>query len=191
MKNHFDFYIDKGKDPYVQETTKIAEIRDNFGKLRFKVYLIDMFDYHTDTFYDVKYCITVESFCYGLQPQIILKEFKQHFNEAYAFYLKCIDEYKYLVIAETRHFQDIKIYADKIDYHMIEPDCCKNCKWSKHVHTRLCPRDEKFFMPQNDKLVCINHKIFEISHSIKIRDIEPIVSSYGICKYFCRNNKQS
>ena len=44
MIGHFD-----KDEPFVQETTKIAEIRDNFGKLRFKVILIDMFDYYEET----------------------------------------------------------------------------------------------------------------------------------------------
>lgn len=32
------------KDPYIRETTKITEILDSFGKLRFKVFLADMLD---------------------------------------------------------------------------------------------------------------------------------------------------
>ena len=52
--------------PFVQETTKISEIRDNFGKLRFKVFLIDMLDYYEETSIDQRYRISVESYCYSV-----------------------------------------------------------------------------------------------------------------------------
>lgn len=158
-------------DPHVQETTKIAEIRDNFGQLRFKVFLIDMLDYYEEEICkDDNYRITVDSFCYGPGPVTILKEYRRHFGEAYAFYLKCIDEYKHLALAETRDFQDIEIYADKIGYHKVDPKCCRNCKWSKCI--------------QHHKLVCMNNRLFYAARSKFIGDIQPEVAPDGICNYF-------
>lgn len=179
MENHFDHCIDK--DPYVQETTKIAEIRDNFGKLRFKVFLIDFsmesIDCHKKENCNTRYCITVESFCYSLHPVTILKEFRHNFKEAHDFYLTCISQYKHLAIAETRDFRDIKIYADKIGYHKIDPECCKNCKWSKKVRSHCSKND--------DKLICTNHRIFKIMDCQKLEPlIEPIVEHNGICNHF-------
>lgn len=134
--------------------------------------MIDMLDYYDETrCKDDNYRITVDSFFYGPSPVTILKEYRKHFSEAYAFYKKCIDEYKHLALAETRNFQDIEIYADKIKYHIIDPECCKNCKWSK----LLCDKRH---------LVCMNHHLFEVAHSRILGDIEPEVSPYGICKFF-------
>ena len=167
-------------DPYVHETTKVAEILDCFGQMRFKVLMLDI---QVPSQHCKRYCITVESFCYKHSPVVILKEFRQHFCEANELYEKCVKQYKHLAIAETRHFQDIKIYADKIGYHKIDPDCCKNCKWSKMVcrHSHHCYEEQKF--------LCTNHKLFmlECCEDPKLMT-EPIVQSDGICKHYCRNH---
>ena len=172
--------------PYVQETTKIAEIRDSFGQLRFKVFMIDMLDYYEETPLDERYRITVDSFCYGPSPVTILKDFRKHFSEAYAHYLKCIELYTHLAIAETRNFQDIRIYADKIEYHLIDPQCCKNCKWSIKVHEydQHCHCHEDHQTAKGTKYMCMNHELFNVAHSKIISDIEPIVDPNGICKHY-------
>lgn len=200
MEKHFSDCYGKDRmpkcDPYVQETTKIAEIRDSFGQLRFKVFMVDMLDYYEETACDERYRITVDTFCYGPSPITILKEFRKHFSEAYAFYLECVEQYKHLAIAETRSFQDIKIYADKIGYHKIDPECCKNCKWSRkvHEHDHHChchdgcdPHDEH--KHDNNKYMCMNHELFRIAHSKIIHDVEPIVDPYGICKHYADSRK--
>ena len=43
-------------------------------------------------------------------------------------YEENVREYSMIAKVETRHFQDIKIYAEKIGYHRVE-ECCANCRW--------------------------------------------------------------
>ena len=178
------------KDPFVFETTKIAEIRDNFGKLRYKVFMIDMLDYYEEHDRDQRYRITVESFCYGMQPVTILEEFRPTYEIAYDYYKKCIENYKSLVLAETSHFEDINIYAEKIGYHKICPECCATCKFSKPTFDRKPGRPAPF--PHDHKgmhdlaLVCANEDIFKQCAARHVHDIQPRVSKDGICKHYER-----
>jgi hypothetical protein len=42
-------------------------------------------------------------------------------------FAKCVKNYTFLVKAESKPIDNIKIYADKIKYRKIDPDCCMNC----------------------------------------------------------------
>ena len=187
MIGHFD-----KDEPFVQETTKIAEIRDNFGKLRFKVVLIDMFDYYEETCCDQRYRISVESFCYGMQPMTILSEYRSTFHAAYEFYRKSIENYKNLVLAETKDFQDIKIYADRehIKYHIIEPECCANCKWSCEYNygEHGCHDDMHTNFRKRHRLQCMNRNMF-VMPGRRFFDVQPEVAPNGICKQYCDRRK--
>lgn len=179
-----DFFHRLPESAYVQETTKIAEIRDNFGKIRYKVFMIDLLDYYEEHEFDQRYRISVESYIYGIQPQTILVEFRKCFEEAYSFYNKCIQNYKELVIAETRDFQDIWIYADRIEYHKIDPECCATCKWScKAMRNAKCvPCDIK----HNKDLVCMNKNVL-VDSQRRLPDLQPRVDNDGICKFYKRD----
>lgn len=130
-----------------------------------------------------------------MQPVIILEEFRPTYEIAYDYYKRCIENYKSLVLAETSHFEDINIYAEKIRYHKICPECCATCKYSKLVFDR---NPEKFdpFSPDHEcahdlALVCANEDIFKQCAARHVHDIQPKVSKDGICKYYERDDKKS
>ena len=158
-------------DPFVQETSKTSEIRDNFGKVRFKVYLIDMLDYYDEKEdCDDRFVVSVYSLCYSLDPYKILEETFNEPSDAYCFYNKCIENYKHIVQVETKDFQDIAIYAEKINYHKIDPDCCANCKYSrtceadKDCNCHSIPPYGPHHKPRK-RLICMNSRLFTIDNN--------------------------
>ena len=46
----------------------------------------------------------------------------------------CVQRYSSLVNAETKDFNNIEIYKDRIDYRVQKPDCCANCRWCRGCH---------------------------------------------------------
>ncbi len=134
---------------------------------------------------------------------IVLRELMRDFKAAQEFYKKCIKNYRDLVLAETKDFQDIRIYADRpeIQYHKIDPECCANCKWScpykwtepEHGHHDYCcdipghvqVREKRRFV----RLQCLNHEMFKILGR-HIQDIEPEVDPNGICLQYVDKRKK-
>lgn len=62
-----------------------------------------------------------------------------------------VKSYTALVVAETRNVQDISIYANRINYKIVDPNCCKNCRYVKKI-------DSKHGKP---KFVCMNREMFD------------------------------
>ena len=89
-------------------------------------------------------------------------------------YVDNVKEYSLIAKVETKHYQDIKIYAEKIGYHRVEK-CCANCRW---CHRKMSGEPKPFlvrkdkFMPEprhcKEQVVCTNYKIF----AKRITDIE-------------------
>ena len=176
-------------DPFVQETSKTSEIRDNFGKVRFKVYLIDMLDYYDEKEdCDDRFVVSVYSLCYSLDPYKILEETFNEPSDAYCFYNKCIENYKHIVQVETKDFQDIAIYAEKINYHKIDPDCCLNCRFCHNDHTGIhleCHNRNNFVFEPG----CPHDHNHNYYHTDEFLRIFPKVHNNGICDNYKRRNK--
>lgn len=179
----------------VKEVEKTAEIRDNFGFDRFKVYLYSSEEQvvlaedanneagaNTDTASpdngskkSVGWRVTVTA----LLPtdkweQIFDSELFQALADATKCYDENVREYSLIAKVESQHYQDIKIYAEKIGYRKVE-ECCGNCRWCHKKMTgepdKMIVRNDKFMsdpklMPP--KLVCLNYKLF----AKRITDVE-------------------
>lgn len=117
-----------------------------------------MLDYYEEAPKDEEYRISVESYCYGMQPIVVLTEFRRTFDEAKAYYAKCVDNYRALVLAETKNFEDIGIYAERIGYRKISPECCATCKYSQECPDRG-PSDIR--RRRHPRLRCMNSKLFK------------------------------
>ena len=199
-------------DPYIMETTKVAELKDHFGNTRFKVALTD-FDgnapAHDDLVsFDMQFQVTVVSYCYSEDAvTVVCREFDMY-EKAVRFFREMVSRYSALVKAETRDYQDINIYAGKTGYHKICPDCCAVCKWAKAVGKDNC-LFEDWKKNHRGKFLCMNVQLYvpdrrdmqpdcgqhdqyhDFAKSrFHVIDIHPEVDADGICKGFERNSRR-
>lgn len=196
-------------DPHVRESVKVAEIKDDFAMTRFKVILTDFDDFEIapdhDNLrdWDRSYQVEVMSYCYGPDPLVLVsKTFDDH-RVALSFFKQNVAIYTDLVKVETRHYQDIEIYRDRIDYKIA--DCCASCKWAmKNPDPRsrkriVCGNEDLFKLPRPDfnpeepvesdkRMYDINHGHGDCRHSFQ--PVFPEVNSSGICKAFIRYKKE-
>lgn len=203
-KTYFNF--DKSN---VCETSKKAEIKDDFGHTRFTVVLTDFDDLvnyseHDDLRYkDKDFQVEVYSFCYSSDPLILVSESFEKYDAALDFYYKNIELYVNLCKAETRHYQNIHIYANKINYHSIHYKCCENCKW--------CHKLTQNKHNQQTKYLCMNEKLFvadsiyhpeydsaqhsecgpHIYNTLTFKPIHPEVEITCVCDYWESNNEKN
>lgn len=101
-------------------------------------------------------------------------ELLESLAEATRCYDENVREYSLIAKVETKHYQDIKIYAEKIGYHEVE-ECCANCRWChKEPHKGPQPtsiRNDKLLRElksMHQKLVCHNYKLF----AKRVNDVE-------------------
>jgi hypothetical protein len=99
------------------------------------------------------YDVAVISYCYSQSPQLVVNEQYAGYEDAVKAFSKNVNAYTDIVKAETKNWQDISIYADKIGYKTINPDCCANCKYGELSKDGRC-------MHERAKLVCTNSKLF-------------------------------
>lgn len=191
----FDF---KKYNPLSKEVVKVSEIKDFTGDIKFKI-IFSNFKFFgdqndsSDAYYtwlldqtwhdDREYQVVVLSFCVrdNDNPIIIIAKDFFGYNEALAEYYRCCGVYKNLVAAETRGWQDIRLFDEQIHCHKIDPNCCANCKFSRKDHLPfayekntpdLKPKQQFYFKgnecidyprfskkPKDDDLVCTNPDI--------------------------------
>ena len=160
----------------VKEVEKTAEIKDNFGFERFKVYLYaskERIEAQTNDQNDQiteknGWRVTVTSLLVdGNWEPIFDSELFLNLDHASRCYEENVREYSMIAKVETRHFQDIKIYAEKIGYHRVE-ECCANCRWCQLKKTskkdKNLVRIDKFMHDPHQVrcqvAVCTNYKLF-------------------------------
>lgn len=160
----------------VAEVEKTAEIKDNFGFLRFKVYLYETkVQDQADGILKKAFEVSVTSFMYNNEEQTIFTSDPfVWLKDAEKCYEDNAKQYSMIARVETMHYQDIKIYAEKIGYHHVEK-CCSNCRWCKRKHHHggcspiPSPKIPDGFHPRkHEVLVCTNYKLF----TKRLTDIE-------------------
>lgn len=142
---------EKFKSVHTQENNKIADIRDAFNKLWYKVFLIGeerttMADGMLYSIQVVNYTIKDEET--GEITPLVVEEFPKpetvdeitDFKDALKIYDECVSQYTSLVKASTRDLQDINVFKDKIGYSQPELSCCATCK-HLHKHCQTSPFD--------------------------------------------------
>ena len=158
-----------------RETTKVAELKDKFGNTRFKIALTDFDDseypehdnlQHWDTVFQV----TVVSFCCKDEenPIILYEDVFSEFETALKKFNELIEQYRVLLNAETKGWQDITAYSEKINFKKIDPDCCRNCIWAKPL-----PHQQQLFSDwkkHHTRLVCMNPEIAKIENDFQPRE---------------------
>lgn len=168
------------KNPWnVAEVEKTAEIKDNFGFLRFKVYLYTtMVQDQEDRLKKKAFEVSVTSFMYNNEEQTIFTSDPfVWLKDADLCYEDNLKRYSMIAKVETMHYQDIRIYAEKIGYHHVEK-CCSNCRWCMMKHGPHHHRDvDPYYRPvppaangpkRHKVLVCTNYKLF----AKRLTDIE-------------------
>ena len=157
-------HFENKNNSLTRETSKIVELKDKFGNTRFKIGLTDyddpLYPEHDDLqHWDTLYQVTVVSYCCKDEDQPITL-FEQTFNdyeEAVNKLNELVEQYRVLINAETKGWQDITAYADRINFRTIDPDCCKNCMWAKPV-----PYSDQLFSDwrrHHSRMVCANPEV--------------------------------
>ena len=164
-------------DPLTRETTKVAELKDKFGNTRFKIALTDFdnpeYPYIDDLQkWDTFFLVTVVSFCCNGKDRdntiILYEERFEGFDEALKKFNELIEQYRVLLNAETKGWQDITAYSEKINFRKIDPDCCRNCIWAKPL-----PHQQQLFSDwkkHHTRLVCMNPEIAKIENDFQPRE---------------------
>lgn len=60
-----------------------------------------------------------------------IDEYEKDYDKIMHQFNVCVERYNSLVVAETKDFNDIDIYAKNIGYENTQPECCAFCKWSR------------------------------------------------------------
>lgn len=162
-------------DPMSRDTTKVTELKDRFGVTRFKIALTD---YDTPDYpqndnlqqWDTLFQVTVVSYCCKNEDQaiVLFEDQYEDYNKALEKFNELVSQYRILVNAETRGVQDISIYAEKINFRTIDPDCCKNCIWAKPV-----PYRQQLFNDwkrHRQRMVCMNPNVVKLEEDFYPRD---------------------
>lgn len=185
----------RGKDsPYVRETTRVAELKDNFGATRFKVALTD-FKWETNDDlreFDRRFQVTVVSYCYGEEAMTIVQREFDWFDNAVKFFEQMKEQYRALVVAETKDYQDIRIYAQKTGYRAISPDCCATCKWACPI-TKSNSLFGDWLRNHQNRFRCMNAELYKagtdagaVRETFKPVDIRPEVDAMCVCNGYER-----
>lgn len=189
------------KSVYVKETCKVAEISDAFGQLRYKVQMTS-FDIVDDGKYELAYQVQVVNYFYGPEPLIIFEAPDvdeppiKDINVANKIYAECVKNYTMLVKAETRDFQDIDVYKERIQYRETCPECCATCRWCKSgLRNVVIDRKLHCINPKNKiefktdiRPYDYRHNYIEDHYGHRVMpddhatlDISPKVMPFGVC----------
>lgn len=156
-----------------------TDISDPFSVLRYRVSVAKRQQEYDEAIWRVK----VESHYGKVEPLTIYSEDFDCEAAAKKDFDKNVAMYSDLVSAETKHWQDISIYAERIGYRKIDPDCCGNCAFAKLACACRCIGGKR-------KLECHNPENFreydQLSGEHAAIDVHPEVSPDGICNNYQR-----
>ena len=142
----------------VTETTKLSEIKDNHGTLRYKILLSN---YTVDAADTLCYQVQAVDYFYNGTP-LIIDTFPSEetgvldYNIALHKYEEFVKFYSDLIRAEIREVQSPANIAnpEQVVYKKADVQCCLTCKFCKreHIHTVDCQH------LQPVQFVCVNPK---------------------------------
>jgi len=150
------------RDVRIAETGKTVEIRNPKDELRFKVVLKKETRDTEDLETVYVYVIEVVSYVDDPEGEVIPNgDEYETLREAEEAFRKTVEEYSLVVKASSAPLDDIEVYADKIGYERIDPDCCFNCEF--------CEIDERCGRRRRH-LVCGNEENFRYFENLVNRD---------------------
>lgn len=210
------FNLIKNDNIICKDVLKISEITDINGLIRFKV-VFSNFDFFEETYEqtnmyytwllnqtwhtDYKYQVVVLGFndLTSDVPTILSARDFIDYDIALREFNKQCDVYTQLVKAETKGWQDIRLYKSKINCHKIDPDCCANCEFVRKEKNKKHHQHFKF--DQNDTLFCAHPDVLSLNTVIDQHDRKeysakshteyeigmcPITFNYFICDNYKR-----
>ena len=135
LHHHKKYEID---DTYLVQPSKSVLIMDSFGNARYEVSLSSTLSTVALPDDTRAYKVTVTQFIYSPGEDPTISAFLTIPDEGYETdYFKaqhdfdtCVQRYDSLVKSEMKDFRDIDIYKDKIGYEVLDPECCKTCKYA-------------------------------------------------------------
>lgn len=164
-RRHQQSHQHRPKIRNVAEVEQTSEIRDNFGVMRFKVLLQRAFpqidepscSIDLEEFKDKRmHCgfeVVVISYMYDAEGTILVDDEFGRLDIATRAYEDNVKKYSLIAQVETGRTDDIKIYADKIGYHLTT-ECCANCRWGCYKNKKLVCSNWKQFAKRISDLQC-------------------------------------
>lgn len=149
-------------DVRIYQTERTVEIRNSKDVLKYKVVLrkSQRDDYELDESVDI-YNVVVVSYVEDPDGEEFppSRDFTS-LKEADIEFDRTVKNYTIIVKAQSKPVDDISVYAEKIEYVLIDPDCCFNCKYCNHWYDRCGTAHHR---PYNrSHLVCENPENFTV-----------------------------
>lgn len=143
------------------ETSKSTEVVDAFGQLRYVVNLSSQVSSIaiSGEVVDARVYQTVVQMplSSGLSAflQIPADGHEVDYAKAQCDFKTCVERYSSLVWAEMKDFNNIDIYAEAVQYEVLKPDCCMNCKYG--CPSIACPGKYECHSPKNQQVFNYGH----------------------------------
>jgi len=145
----------------IQETDRTVEIKDGEDNLKYLATLEKGVDEELQTVFIVK---IIKYKGLDEEPETMFDESYYTLDEANRNFDIMVRNYVFLVKAETKPVDDIKLYSERIQYHHIDTDCCLNCEFSTNKPEKLRPHRPHECKPI--ELRCMNPDNFIIFENI-------------------------
>lgn len=164
-------------------TEKSLEIRTPQDEPRYTVEFLRYETINEDT--SVMFVYQVFVYNADREPLYSSPEFLLH-KDAEEDFERQVRNYKTLVMAETRPVDDMSVYADKIDYHKIDPDCCLNCVFCRRDNHHCQRRPDRCYHSPFGDLVCTNPENFVFFENLMNQDKCRGCDAWPSCGYLHR-----
>lgn len=148
----------RADDPKKREICRVTELKDDFGHTRYKVAVVDS-DGDLDGFQQ-RYRVNVTGYGPDGETYDLRDEEFDVYEDAVRHYETAIREYEYIVKTQTKDFQNIQVYAERINYRRICPNCCATCRYGMPTAQESLFDDWRRIY--KGKRVCTNSKLFHI-----------------------------
>ena len=132
----------------ISEGAKIVKIKTDKAKLMYTVSFI--------VSPDGNFIVKVWKFGNLLVPAEIVRNVfpPDRKKDATMLFRKLREDYTNFVKAETSKVDPRKIFDDCVDYRLIDPDCCQNCRYG----TKEEIPEKKGIKPRKPRTICVNRK---------------------------------
>lgn len=153
-------------DVRIESINKTLILKTNSGVEKFEVRIFKDVEPAEDTLETTVFRVQVFTLPLTEDPDVDNLVYAEKFydsNEAEKDFHKQIYNYSIVVQAESKRIDDISVYAKKIGYKIIDPDCCANCEYSIPSNNHHCGPCHS---PCDKTLLCGNEDNFTIYEGV-------------------------
>lgn len=169
----------------IQETDRTVEIKDGEDNLKYLATLEKGVDEELQTVFIVK---IIKYNGLDEESETMFDESYDTIEAANFNFKRMVENYVFLIKAESKPIDDIKLYADRIEYHHIDTDCCLNCEFSAERPDRLRPFKPGHIPFKPTSLFCENPDNFVIFRNTINYDTGMDFRGNNTCSFDCHGD---